>query len=307
MASRRSDAGHLRPGRRRAGADPDQPGAGAVLARRPGRSSSLGDAADKAGPDLVASEPVLKDLGSSPRGPCRSPEPLEAAHDFREDHDGYRTCCCFFFNRRGRDQRLRQLRPLRPRAAAGQQLRRLQSPGRLRDHLRRAARGQRATQGAEQGRELARDLQAICSRRRRELEAQAPQTDSPRRRRPTPAATASFEGGAAATDTDTSAADTRALLDFLVGEEESAHEARASVDAGGEPDDGRRDHRADRDPRRLPRLQRQQRPAVRPDLPRLGPRSRTPNELLPGNEVRIGGVRVGVVQRSRPSSRRTAR
>src|SRR5581483_10748828 len=40
--------------------------------------------------------------------------------------------------------------------------------------------------------------------------------------------------------------------------------------AGGQPHHGRRDHGADRDRRRLPRLQRQPRPAVRAHLPGLG-------------------------------------
>ena len=57
------------------------------------------------------------------------------------------------------------------------------------------------------------------------------------------------------------------------------------------------------DPRRLPRLQREQR-ACR-SCPPTGsrPRSRTPNALVPGNEVRIGGVRVGLIEDDRAASR----
>ena len=77
----------------------------------------------------------------------------------------------------------------------------------------------------------------------------------------------------------------------------SDHERRTQQSslAGGLADDGRRDHDAGRDRRRLPRLQREQRPAVRPDLPGLG-RICNASRLGPNNEVRIGGNRVGVVE-----------
>ena len=50
------------------------------------------------------------------------------------------------------------------------------------------------------------------------------------------------------------------------------------------------------DPRRLPRLQRQQRAC--PFVPTYRISAQVPNAdtLVPGNEVRVGGVRVGVVE-----------
>ena len=68
----------------------------------------------------------------------------------------------------------------------------------------------------------------------------------------------------------------RALLDTMIGRQQ-----RSGPGAAGDPPPrrrhrlqpgaGRRDHDPDRDPRRLPRLQRQQRPAVRAHLQDLGP------------------------------------
>ena len=61
-------------------------------------------------------------------------------------------------------------------------------------------------------------------------------------------------------------------------------------------DDGRRGHDPDRDRRRLPRLQREQRPAVRARPTASRSSSRTRARLTNNNEVRIGGTRVGVVE-----------
>ena len=62
----------------------------------------------------------------------------------------------------------------------------------------------------------------------------------------------------------------------------------------GNPVLDRRGHRARRDRRRLPLLQRQPGPALRPDLP-LEAETPSAANLVVGNEVRIGGARVGAV------------
>ena len=66
----------------------------------------------------------------------------------------------------------------------------------------------------------------------------------------------------------------RALLDTVIGRPQSRAEGGARDPPRcrrprRQPDDGRRGHDPDRDPRRLPRLQRQQRPAVRAHLQAL--------------------------------------
>ena len=137
----------------------------------------------------------------------------------------------------------------------------------------------------------------------------APSSEPPgRRRRPTPTGDGrprpTTPAMAPSPATRPSAAPrARALLEFLLGDQgtaEAAMRRRGTPGARGEPDDGRRGDGDGRHPRRLPRLQRQQR-ACR-SCPPTGsrPRSRTPTSWFRGNEVRIGGVRVGVVESIEP-------
>ena len=87
---------------------------------------------------------------------------------------------------------------------------------------------------------------------------------------------------------------TTTLLDYLLG----ADAARLAIHRRQPRADRRGDH-AGRARRRLPGLQRQQRPAVRPDL--LAHRRRPQRgEPRPGQRVRIGGTRVGVVDEITP-------
>ena len=72
-----------------------------------------------------------------------------------------------------------------------------------------------------------------------------------------------------------------------------------------EPDDGRRDHRADRDRHRLPGLQRELRPALRPDLQHLGaaPGRRQARDAA----TRCGSAASGSARSPRSRRRRTLR
>ena len=70
----------------------------------------------------------------------------------------------------------------------------------------------------------------------------------------------------------------------------------------GQPRADRRGDDARRRRRGLPGLQRQQRPAVRPDLP-LKADVPSAAQLVRGNEVRVGGTRVGVVDEITPERR----
>ena len=88
---------------------------------------------------------------------------------------------------------------------------------------------------------------------------------------------------------------------------EARDEARQSpAGAGAVADDGRRDHDADRDRRRLPRLQREQRPALRARLPGLGrgaerlapgPEQRGPDRRPPGRRRRVDRPRPAAARR----------
>ena len=76
--------------------------------------------------------------------------------------------------------------------------------------------------------------------------------------------------------------------------------ARNSLDRR-EPGPGRRGHRARRDRRGVPRLQREHGPAVRARPTTLKAELPSGAKLVEGNEVRVGGFRVGVVEEIEPS------
>ena len=82
---------------------------------------------------------------------------------------------------------------------------------------------------------------------------------------------------------------------------------RGAASMLGEPGARRRDHAARGDRRRLPLLQREQRPAVRADLRPEGRVRPTRPTSCVGNDVRIGGQRVGAVDEITPVPRRGRR
>ena len=84
-----------------------------------------------------------------------------------------------------------------------------------------------------------------------------------------------------------------------------ADEPPRSRSPGGKPDAGRRDHHADRDPRGLPRLQRQQRPAVRARA--TGSRSQVPNAEALVPATTCGSAACASASSSRSSRSRTTR
>ena len=86
------------------------------------------------------------------------------------------------------------------------------------------------------------------------------------------------------------------LLDYLLGDDEAPRQA--SIVAN--PVLVGRGHDARRRRRRLPGLQRQQRPAVRADARSSRSRSPTARTSCSGNEVRSGGFRIGVVEDMEP-------
>ena len=103
------------------------------------------------------------------------------------------------------------------------------------------------------------------------------------------------------------------LLDFLfqlIGRASDRRRppmrSRGSLDDHRLADDGRRGHDADRDRRRLPRLQREHGPAVRARLPRLGrdPRRRAADQQQRGPDRRPPGRRRRVDRRGRSRTRR---
>ena len=96
---------------------------------------------------------------------------------------------------------------------------------------------------------------------------------------------------------------TGALLDYLFGGGPAVRGARRGLDRRQPGADRRRDD-ARRSRRRLPVLQRQPGPAVRARPTSSTPRSRTRRNLVVGNDVRIGGTRVGAVDAITPKTPR---
>ena len=195
-------------------------------------------------------------------------------------------------------QRLRPVRPLPARAAADHQLRRVRRHARhrlRRDLVRRPHGHLGGTAPPERGAEA--DPIDPSDRR------------SPRRRQPTAGGSASAPGSST---TDSSDAGSRRrdhgrLRQGHQGPPQlpdgrAADAARPDTPQRGlpQPDRDRRARRADHDPRRLPRLQRQQRAAVRPVLPAHRAGARTRRRSSPATRSGSAASASASSSRSRP-------